>query len=59
MSEHFTLLVWAADCSHCGVFIENTKITDIEFADDAVIFAESLEVLVLTLEALHRDAKPF
>ena len=29
-----------------------------DFADDAVIFAESLEVLVSALEAVHEDAKP-
>ncbi|KAG0724998.1 Polycomb protein suz12-A [Chionoecetes opilio] len=28
------------------------------FANDAVIFAESLEVLVMALEALHEEAKP-
>ena len=28
------------------------------FADDAVIFAESLEVLVMVLETLHEEAKP-
>ncbi|KAG0721848.1 hypothetical protein GWK47_045601 [Chionoecetes opilio] len=27
-------------------------------SDDAVIFAESLEVLVMALEALHEEAKP-
>ena len=48
----------AVDRSRCGADIGNTKITDLDFADDAVIFAESLEVLVLALEALHEDAKP-
>ena len=28
------------------------------FADDSVIFAESLDVLVMALEALHEEAKP-
>ena len=46
------------DQSHCGASVGNTKITDLVFADDAVILAESLEVLVLALEALHEDAKP-
>ena len=32
--------------------------SDLVFADDAVIFAESLEVLVMALEALHKEAKP-
>ena len=46
------------DQSHCGASVGNTKITDLVFADDAVIFAESLEVLVMALEALHELAKP-
>ncbi|KAG0711101.1 putative uncharacterized transposon-derived protein F52C9.6 [Chionoecetes opilio] len=46
------------DQSDCGASVDNTKITDLVFADDAVIFAESLEVLVMALEALHEEAKP-
>ena len=34
------------------------KITDLVFTDDAIIFAESLEILVMALEALHKEAKP-
>ena len=44
--------------SHCGASVGSTKITDHDFADDAVISAESLEVLVMALEALHEEAKP-
>ncbi|KAG0718569.1 Sphingomyelin phosphodiesterase 3 [Chionoecetes opilio] len=46
------------DQSNCGASVGNTKITDLVFADDAVIFAESLKVLVMALEALHEEAKP-
>ncbi|KAG0726185.1 LINE-1 retrotransposable element ORF2 protein [Chionoecetes opilio] len=46
------------DQSDCGASVGNTKIADLVFADDAVIFAESLEVLVMALEALHEEAKP-
>ncbi|KAG0716601.1 LINE-1 reverse transcriptase [Chionoecetes opilio] len=46
------------DQSDCGASVGNTKITDLVFADDVVIFAESLEVLVMALEALHEEAKP-
>ena len=46
------------DQSHCGASVGNAKITDLVFADDVVILAESLEVLMLALEALHDDAKP-
>ena len=45
------------DQSHCEASVGNTKITDLVFADDAVIFAESLEVLVMALEALHEKTK--
>ena len=43
--------------SHCGVSAGNTEITNLVFADDAVIFGESLEVLVMTLETLHEETK--
>ncbi|KAG0729750.1 hypothetical protein GWK47_029716 [Chionoecetes opilio] len=46
------------DQSDCGASLGNTKITDLIFPDDTVIFAESLEVLVMALEALHEEAKP-
>ncbi|KAG0694545.1 hypothetical protein GWK47_027191 [Chionoecetes opilio] len=46
------------DQSDCGASLANTMITDHVFADDAVIFAESLEVLVMALEALYEEARP-
>ena len=42
--------------SHCG-HLSATEITDLVFADDTAIFAESLKVLVMALEALHEEAK--
>ena len=47
-----------AEESHCGASVGNTEITDLVFADDAAIFAEPLEVLVMALEALHEEVKP-
>ena len=44
--------------SHSGASVGNTQITDLVFADDAAIFAESLEVLVIALETLHEEVKP-
>ena len=44
--------------SHCEAFVCNTLITNIVFADDAAIFTESLELLVMALEALHEEVKP-
>ena len=46
-----SILGRVVDQSHCGASVGNTKITDLVFADDAVIFAESLNVLVMALEA--------
>ena len=43
--------------SHYGASVGNTEITDLVFADNAVIFAESLEDSVLAVEALHEEAK--
>ena len=37
--------------SFCGV-----RFTDLDLADDAVVFAESLDSLVTTLEALSRES---
>ena len=57
-----TCMVWVLNRvvsqTQCGASVGNTKITDLVFADDAVIFAETLEVLVMALESLHEEAKP-
>ena len=58
----FLILVWTGYSAElwtkvCGASVSNTKITDLVFAINAVIFAESLEVLVMVLEALHEQAK--
>ena len=45
------------DQSHFRASVGNTKIIDLVFAND-VIFAESLEILVMALEVLHEGAKP-
>ena len=44
------------DQSHCRASVGNSNITDLVFADDAVIFAKSLEVLVMALKALLEEA---
>ena len=46
------------DQSHCGASVSNTKITDLVFAEDTVIFAESPEILVMAPEALREEVKP-
>ena len=50
---------WVLDrLSHCGAFIGNTKIIDLVFAGNAVIIAEPLEVLMVALEAWHKQVTP-
>ena len=44
------------DQSHCGPSVGN-KMTDLVFSNDAVIFAESLDNLVMALEVLHKETK--
>ncbi len=45
------------DQSHCGASIGNTRVTDLVFADDPVILAKSLEVLVISQDTA-RGGKP-
>ena len=45
------------DQSHCEASVDSTEITYLVFANDVVVFAELLEVLVMALEALHKEAK--
>ncbi|XP_076039380.1 uncharacterized protein LOC143024457 [Oratosquilla oratoria] len=47
------------DQCRCGASLGNTKVTDLVFADDATLLAEMLEILVVGLESLHREARPF
>ena len=41
-----------------GASIEEARITDLDFANDAVIFAETLDVLTHALETLSEEAEP-
>ncbi len=44
--------------SSCGASFGNVKISDLDFADDAVIFADTLDVLLVTLEVLNEESEP-
>ena len=44
--------------SGCGMSFGKVRITDLDFADDAVIFAETTEVLAEVLESLSEEASP-
>ena len=44
--------------SHCGAILGNIKVTDLGFADDVAILSESLETLVMALDAFNNEVKP-
>jgi len=44
--------------SSCGASFGNVKISDLDFADDAVIFAETLDILLGALEVLNEESEP-
>ena len=41
--------------SSCNASFGNVKISDLDFADDAVIFAETLDILLGALEVLNEE----
>ena len=45
--------------SHYQASISNIENTDLVFANDAEIFAESLDVLVMAKKALQRKRRPW
>ena len=44
--------------SSCGASFGNIKISDHDFADDAIFFAETLDILLGTLEVLNEESEP-
>ena len=44
--------------SSCGASFGNVKISDLNFVDDAVIFAETLDILLGALEVLNEESEP-
>ena len=61
---HFSALVWTGfwgGCQRdrsCSASFWNVKISDLDFADDAVIFAEMLHILMVALKALNEESEP-
>lgn len=47
-----------SESSGCGAAFGDVRISDLDFADDAVIFAETLGVLTEALETLSDEAEP-
>ena len=46
------------ESSSCGASFGNVKISDLDFADDAVIFAENLDILLGALSVLNEESEP-
>ena len=44
--------------SSCSASFGNVKISDLDFTDDAVIFAETLDILLGALEVLKEESEP-
>ena len=44
--------------SSCSASFGNVKISDLDFADDAVILAEALDILLGALEVLDEESEP-
>ena len=44
--------------SRCGASFGNVRISDLDFANDAVIFAETLDILLGALEVLNVESEP-
>ena len=44
--------------SSCCASFGNVKISDLDFADDAVIFAETLDILLGALDVLIDESEP-
>ena len=44
--------------SSCSESFGNVKLSDLDFADDAVIFAETLDILLGALEVLIEESEP-
>ena len=44
--------------SSCGASVGNVKISDLDFAGDAVIFAETLDILLGALKVLNKESVP-
>ena len=44
--------------SSCGASFGNVKISDLDFADDGVIFAETLDIRLGVLEELSEKSEP-
>ena len=60
--QHSTCVDWIlgrmSKSSSCGAWFENVKISELDFADDAVIFVETLDILLGARKVLNEEWKP-
>ena len=53
---------WILGCmferSNCSASFGNVQISDLDFTDDAVIFVETLDILLRALEVLNEESEP-
>ena len=47
-----------SEISACGVSFETVRFTDLDFADEEVIFQKTTEVLAEALESLSEEVEP-
>ena len=52
-----SMLGWMSERSSCSASFGNVKISDVDFEDDAIIFAETLDILMGTLEVLNEESE--
>ena len=45
-------------CGLVGISIGSQVFTDLDFADDVAVLSEMLDILILSLEMLHNEARP-
>ena len=61
---HFSTLAWTcilgriSEKSSCVALIGSVKISDLDFVDDAVIFAETLHIFLGALKVLNEESEP-
>ena len=46
-----------SESSSCGASFGNVKISDLDFTDDAIIFAETLDNLLGALKVLNEESE--
>ena len=53
----YMFVVRMLERSSCGASFENVKISDLDFEDDAVIFAETLDIILGALDVLNEESE--